>query len=105
MTARDLARFGLLVQRRGAWDGEQVVPAGWLDEALSPSQELNPGYGYLWWLAGRPGADDLVAALGARDQKLYVCPSRDFVVVRQGGEVAGARFDERLIDEVLVALR
>jgi CubicO group peptidase (beta-lactamase class C family) len=105
MTARDLARLGLLVQRRGAWDGEQVVAAEWFDEALSPSQELNPRYGYLWWLTGRPGADDLVAALGARDQKLYACPSLDVVVVRQGGEASGPRFDERLIDEVLAAIR
>lgn len=105
MTARDLARFGLLVQRRGSWGDEQVAPASWFDEALAPSQDMNTSYGYLWWLLGRPDADDLVAALGAKDQKLYVCPSHDFVVVRQGGEASSAGFDDRLIDRVFTAAR
>jgi CubicO group peptidase (beta-lactamase class C family) len=134
MTARDLARFGLLAQRRGHWGGDQVVPAAWFDEAWTPSQELNPLYGYLWWLLGRresTGTDggartgtelpaDLVAALGARDQKVYVCPGLDLVVVRQGGAGLEGRgrgrsrnrggagdsriaFDDRLLALVLAA--
>jgi CubicO group peptidase (beta-lactamase class C family) len=105
MTARDLARFGLLVQRRGTWGDEQVVPTSWFDEALAPSQDMNTSYGYLWWLLGRPDADDLVAALGAKDQKLYICPSRDFVVVRQGGEASSSTFGDQLIDRILAAAR
>ncbi|MEM1003184.1 MAG: serine hydrolase, partial [Bacteroidota bacterium] len=67
-------------------------------------QNLNEAYGYLWWLNGKnsfrvPGSiqqfngklvpnapDDLIAGLGANDQKLYVVPSRDLVIVRQGGD-------------------
>ena len=110
MTARDMARFGLLVQRSGDWAGEAVVPAGWFTRALAPSQDGNPYYGYLWWLLGRRSGDDvpgdLVAALGARDQKIYVCPSLDLVVVRQGAaarEVAEARtsFDDELLARLM----
>lgn len=116
MTARDMARFGLLVQRSGTWAGVTVVPQGWLARAEAPSQDLNPIYGYLWWLLGRrTDADlpegvpaDLVAALGANDQKVYVCPSLDLVVVRQGAaadEATEARsaFDDELLARLLAA--
>ncbi|HEV7762127.1 MAG TPA: serine hydrolase [Acidimicrobiales bacterium] len=112
MTARDMARFGLLVQRSGDWGGDEVVPADWFAEALRPSQDRNPLYGYLWWLLGRQSGDDvpddLVAALGARDQKVYACPSLDLVVVRQGPaarEAAEARtsFDDELLARLLAA--
>jgi CubicO group peptidase (beta-lactamase class C family) len=106
MTARAMARFGLLVQRGGRWDEHEVVPKSWFDEALRPSQEENPDYGYLWWLLGRRSGDevpdDLVAALGAGDQKIYVCPSRDMVAVRQG-RAAGGDFDHDLLTALMAA--
>ncbi|MBM3335813.1 serine hydrolase, partial [Candidatus Sumerlaeota bacterium] len=70
-TARDLARFGLLILAGGKWNGETVIAdREYLRAALSPSQKLNPSYGYLWWVNARqtrfPGAPaDMVAALGA----------------------------------------
>jgi CubicO group peptidase (beta-lactamase class C family) len=101
---RDMARFGLLVLRRGAWAGTEVVPdKEYLAEALAPSQTLNRSYGYLWWLNGQEGfvlpgrgrsgsgqliptaPADVVAALGAADKKIYICPSLDLVVARHGG--------------------
>lgn len=92
MTAREMARVGLLVQRGGTWDGTEVIRSGTLDEVLAPSQELNPAYGQLWWLNGQappypiPGAPaDLVAAYGKEDQKIYVSRSTDLVVARLGG--------------------
>jgi CubicO group peptidase (beta-lactamase class C family) len=103
MTPRDMARFGLLVLAGTRWAGRPpVVQSAYLRAALSTSQRHNPSYGYLWWLNGKPsyrvGADprsrpgpiipaaptDLVAALGAADQKIYVVPSLDLVAVRQG---------------------
>ncbi len=50
-TCGDLARFGYLFLRGGAWPGEQVVPRRWVEEATgAPSQRLNDAYGLLWWL-------------------------------------------------------
>ena len=81
----------------------------------SPSSEMNPSYGYLWWLNGQPGhrvgpggdlqagplipdgPPDLVAALGKDDQKIYVSRAEDIVLVRQGGR-AGTRSSESLSD-------
>lgn len=109
MPARDMARYGLLIQRGGVWKGTRVVPEAWLRDALRPSQDLNRGYGYLWWLLGikkdRPGRDvpaDLVAALGAKDQKIYVCPSLDVVLVRQGDAAKDATEAESEFDNVLI---
>ncbi len=103
-TARDLARFGLLVLAGGVWRGETIVEdAEYLAEMLRPSQALNPAYGLLWWVNGQATAlswalppeeaagplipsapPDLVAAQGARDRKLYVVPSLELVVARLG---------------------
>lgn len=47
--AADQARIGLLMLRRGAWEGRQVLPASWVDQSLTPCA-LNPNYGFMWWL-------------------------------------------------------
>lgn len=103
-TCRDLARFGWLVVEDGRWGEQQIVSEAWLDRSLTPSQELNPAYGYLWWLndpgsqgetatgqaaarAGQlaPGApDDLAWALGLGGQIVQVHESTRTVLVRLG---------------------
>ncbi|MDZ7732757.1 MAG: serine hydrolase [Acidimicrobiia bacterium] len=100
---RDMARFGYLFLRDGAWDGEQIVSSDYVAEATSPSQDLNRAYGYLWWLNADGGwlapavgteqqdglfwpdaPDDAFAALGLGNQIILVLPSHDMVVVRAG---------------------
>jgi CubicO group peptidase (beta-lactamase class C family) len=112
MTAPDMARVGVLVARTGEWNGGTVLTdPRYLATALDSSQELNPSYGYLWWLNGkdamvlpgpparRPGPliptapADLVAALGHDDQKIYVCRSLDLVVTRIGANAGTRSFD------------
>jgi len=52
---RALARYGYLYLRRGRWaDGEQIVPAEFVDQSTTSRTELNDAYGYLWWL-NQPG--------------------------------------------------
>jgi CubicO group peptidase (beta-lactamase class C family) len=86
MTSRDFARFGLLYMQHGMWDGEQVVPAAWVDASLAPSPSYE-GYGYQWWLEGKTDPalpPDLFAAEGHDGQFIYVIPSLELVVVRNG---------------------
>lgn len=107
-TARDLARFGLLMLAEGRWRETTIVPRAYLrDEVLRPSQTLNPSYGLLWWVNGSDGWEDWthggrqrgrfiptapadsIAARGAGDRRLYVVPSLGLVVSRLGAPVRG----------------
>jgi len=54
-SCQDAARLGLLYLRNGDWNGTQLVSEEWVEEATHPSQDLNAGWGYMWWL-NRPGS-------------------------------------------------
>jgi CubicO group peptidase (beta-lactamase class C family) len=47
--AEDQARIGLLMLRRGEWEGRRVLAESWIDESVAPCA-LNPNYGLMWWL-------------------------------------------------------
>ncbi len=118
--ARSMARFGLMILNRGTWATDTLLrDTAYFQAMTTPSQSLNPSYGYLWWLNGQagyclPGVDiqfpgwlipnapaDLIAALGKNDQKLYVVPSLNMVVVRMGESASGmtpvlSSFDNQL---------
>jgi CubicO group peptidase (beta-lactamase class C family) len=86
INARDLARFGYLYLHQGSWSDRSLLPAGFVAAATSASQDLNKGYGYLFWVntAGQ-WADvpkDAYAARGAFGNELLVIPSKDLIVVR-----------------------
>ncbi|MUU77689.1 serine hydrolase domain-containing protein [Winogradskyella endarachnes] len=99
---RSMARFGLLTYANGSWEDTQILNENFVAEATNTSQDINLAYGYLWWLNGKstyhlpqsqvefPGElipdapDDTFAALGLNDQKIYVVPSKELVVIRMG---------------------
>ncbi len=96
---RDLARFGLMILNEGNWGTDGILfDKKYYLEMLSPSQTFVSCYGYLWWLNNNCNANnddeelrlfnnaptDLIAALGAGDQKLYIVPSRELVIIRLG---------------------
>jgi len=85
ISARDLARFGLLVARGGAWRGRQIMSSAWVKAMLSPSP-TNESYGYLWWLnrgaARYPSAPtSSVFAQGAGSNIIWIDPEHDLVTV------------------------
>jgi len=121
-TVRNLARFGLLIMAEGTWDGKSVIKEqDYLRAALKPSQEMNPSYGYLWWLNGQksalrgnglrriegplmPGSPkDMVAGLGALGRKVYVVPSQQLVITRLGNSPNGPSFDAELWKRLMAA--
>lgn len=92
MSARDLARFGLLYARGGKWKGRQVVPAAWVKESVSSWSDAgrSGGYGYMWWVAanGRhlPGAalpEGSFSARGAGGHYVLAVPALDVVIVHR----------------------
>lgn len=121
-TARSMARFGLLNLNRGVWDGEPLLPdPDYFDAMTNTSQDLNKAYGYLYWLNGKanfrspgltlefPGKlipnapDDLYAGLGKNDQKLYVVPSQNLVIVRMGDDAGDSLLGPSSFDNALWA--
>ncbi|MCB0540202.1 MAG: beta-lactamase family protein, partial [Bacteroidetes bacterium] len=53
-TARDMARFGLLLLSKGKWGQTYVLSdENYYNQMVNTSQGLNPSYGYLWWLNGK----------------------------------------------------
>jgi CubicO group peptidase (beta-lactamase class C family) len=129
-TTRGMARFGLLALNQGNWNGTQVVPADFFRESIQTSQTINPSYGYMWWLNGKsshmiPGGQtvypgslvpnapaDMYAAMGANDQRIYVVPSRNMVVIRMGDasnpgdpNFAVSGFDNALWEKIIAVTR
>lgn len=92
MTARDMARFGLLYLRMGRWEDRQIVPRKWVDDSVIPYSDAgnSGGYGYLWWIAtnGRhlPNVtleDGTYSARGAGGHYILVIPTNDMVIVHR----------------------
>lgn len=117
MTARDLARFGLLFLREGRWNNRQVVPRDWVRASVTSYSDAGAagGYGYMWWVAadGRhfPGVslpDGAYSARGAGGHYILVVPDYDLVVVHRvntdgpGPRVNGQEFGE-LVRLILAA--
>ncbi len=121
-TPRAMARFGLLFLNGGKWDQETILNASHTQDMLTPSQDLNPSYGYLWWLNGKsshilpglaisfqgpilPNAPmDIFAGLGKNGQGVFVSPGEGLVVIRMGDNpdqsLVPVKFFNNLWDEL-----
>jgi len=111
MSARDLARFGLLYLGCGRWKDRQLVPRAWIEESLEPYSEVtNPwtppgtlGYGYLWYVDHKLGG---YSARGGTAQRLAILPQHGLVIVHRVSD-AKPVFDGPLDDLIqrIVAAR
>ncbi|MDF2394209.1 serine hydrolase [Pseudomonas sp. 3MA1] len=117
LTARDLARVGLLMQRDGRWRDRQLLPRAWVEFCRTPfagyraNQDVAVAGGH-WWLnravdgAPRPWPDapaDTYAALGHWGQALYILPAERLVIVRYGDDRDGSYRHNELLKRVLAA--
>jgi CubicO group peptidase (beta-lactamase class C family) len=100
ISARDHARLGTLILRRGVWAGRRLLSDSWI-EALTDPCPLKPGYGLLWWLntdrAQYPAAPETsVFAVGMGTNLIWIDPALDLVVVaRWVAEGLGRRPDRQ----------
>jgi CubicO group peptidase (beta-lactamase class C family) len=80
MTPRDMAKFGYLFLKNGKWDGQQIIPADWITTSAQSGREVTDGvdYAYQWWVY--PSLN-MFAAQGLYDQKIFVLPELEMVVV------------------------
>ena len=102
-TARDMARFGLLILNKGKWEDTAILTDdNYYNQMTNTSQLLNPSYGYLWWLNGKSSIifpsiaasfniplasdapSDLFAGMGKNGQYVGIVPSENLVLIRMG---------------------
>jgi len=119
-TARDWARFGLLYLRDGVWNGERLLPEGWVRWSGSPSgihdnESYEGEYGALWWVNATGRSDspgwrflpdvpaDCFSAQGLDGQYVFVIPSKDLVVVRLGMDRGHTQHPNLLLYNLLKA--
>jgi CubicO group peptidase (beta-lactamase class C family) len=92
IAARDWARLGNLYLQDGVWNGERLLPAGYVNYAktIAPGwlADGRPVYGGgFYWVngdGGEPMPRDAYAMLGAGGQSAWIVPSHDVVIVRIG---------------------
>ncbi|MBR0720847.1 serine hydrolase domain-containing protein [Bradyrhizobium manausense] len=86
MSARDLARFGLLFLNKGRWNDVPVIPSQWTAESTktySETDRKDRGYGYLWWiLDGGTWGRDAIFANGYGGQLIVIVPEKRLVAVQ-----------------------
>jgi CubicO group peptidase (beta-lactamase class C family) len=119
--ARSMARFGLLALNKGIWANNDSIlkDRTYWNAMVNTSQPYNQAYGYLWWLNGKstfiaPGSQlvfsgnlipkapaDMFAALGKNDQKIYIIPSKNMVVIRTGESAYGVALAFSPFDNLL----
>lgn len=116
-TALDWARFGLLYLQDGVWQGERILPAGWVAYSTTPTGGAPKGqYGAHFWL-NRGSLDDphdrrwphaprdAFGAMGYQDQRVIIIPSHKAVLVRFGATTDRQAWDtDAFIQQVLAAL-
>jgi hypothetical protein len=105
MSARDMAKFGVLYQKNGKWKGSRIISSEWIDESTMAYSTLHEttgvGYGYLWkiipedsemgQMVGYPG----YYHTGAGGHVLVILPDLKLVIVehydtKQNWDVPGA---------------
>ena len=114
-TARDYARVAMLFLRDGVWNGERVLPEGWVKYTLTPTPGSSPkkAYGAHFWL--NTGTDptvqrwpnvpaDAFIMSGIQGQNVVTVPSRDLIVVRLGLTEFDNWDVSILVEDVLKAL-
>lgn len=111
-TTRDLARFGVLLANDGVWNGERILPQGWVALMTAPAP-MRPvtagewGYGaHTWLLDSLPGIPaGTFTSAGNKGQFLTVVPDRGLVIVRTGVDPIGVRFaQDRLVADIVAKL-
>lgn len=87
-TARDYARFALLYMNDGIFNGERILPEGWVKYSTTPASDSKGAYGSFFWLnRGHeyPAApEDMFMCVGHDGQCILMIPSKELVVVVLG---------------------
>jgi CubicO group peptidase (beta-lactamase class C family) len=109
-TARDYARFALLYQNDGVFNGERILPEGWVKYSTSSASSSDGEYGAFFWLnRGKklPSApEDMYMCDGHDGQHIFIMPQQELIVVVLGYSPVskGGMDTDRLLKDILSAL-
>ncbi|UCE18310.1 MAG: serine hydrolase [Gemmatimonadota bacterium] len=113
MSARDMARFGLLFLRNGRWKNLSIIPEKWVGASRRAyskvPQREGEGYGYMWWVNvdERDRKFGMYSALGYGGHMIAVLPKENMVFVNRSNTYLGEGTDRtrllQLIDAILEA--
>ena len=110
-TARDYARFGLLFENDGVFNGERILPEGWVKYSTSEATASKGLYGAFFWInrsKALPSApEDMFACDGHDGQHIYILPTQDLVVVVLGfsPSAKGGMNTDKLLKDILGTLQ
>lgn len=103
---RDMLKIGQLVAQDGIWQGERILPEGWIER--STTRYLNAGshdYGYYWWLddAQVNGVSyEVVYALGIGGQVIAIVDALNLVVARTATSYNTPTPNQAMMEEYII---
>jgi hypothetical protein len=109
-TARDYARFALLYRNDGVFNGERILPEGWVNYSRSAASASNNSYGAFFWLNRNrklPSVpEDMYACEGHDGQRIFILPTQDLIVVVLGYSPTskGSMDFDRLLQDIINTL-
>lgn len=111
-TARDFARYGLMLLQDGVFNGERILPEGWVTASTSPNAKSNGEYGSLFWLnkskVRYPSApEDMFWCQGYDGQRIFIIPSKELIVVILGfsHDPANTMDRDTLLKDILATVK
>ena len=111
-TVRNWARLGLLYAQDGVWQGQRLLPEGFVKFVSTPAPGwAKPRYGGLFWVNGTRELDappDAYWMAGAGGQRVIIIPSRDLVIVRLGhmrGDTVGMKLLDKAVRGIVDAVK
>ena len=88
VTAREFASFGQLYLDDGVFQGQRILPEGWVEYTVTPASDSKGGYGSFFWLNKnkywQDAPEDMFHCQGHDGQEVFIIPSKDLVVVTLG---------------------
>lgn len=95
LEAEQLAKIAYLYLQDGVWEGERILPEGWVEASttrhVEDLMEAGWGYGYQWWRLDQDGVE-VWAGLGFGGQYLLILPEHDLIGVINGWNLFGGDY-------------
>jgi CubicO group peptidase (beta-lactamase class C family) len=104
LTARDMAKIGLLFLQHGRWDDKQIVSESFVEDSTTKQNDggppTNAGYGFLWWISTTKTNLPAFFAAGSGSQAIYVVPKLNIVVAVSADKIPGG--SQNFINDVIL---